>query len=77
MYDKERFFSPSLFCVHLDTVLARLREAGVGCHVGGSFGGAFEYTDDVTLLDPSRQALQIMLNICEDSDKGVLIRSRV
>ena len=58
--------SPSLFCVYLDTLLLKLREAGVGCHIGGEFLGAFGYADDVTLLAPSRQALQIMLDICED-----------
>ena len=58
--------SPSLFCVYLDTLLVRLRDACVGCYVGGSFSGAFGYADDVTLLAPSRQALQIMLDICED-----------
>ena len=57
--------SPSLFCVYLDTLLSELRAAGVGCHVGGEFMGAFGYADDVLLLAPSRQALQIMLSICE------------
>ena len=58
--------SPSLFCVYLDTLLSSLRDSGLGCHLGGSFLGAFGYADDVTLLAPSRQALQIMLDICED-----------
>ena len=58
--------SPSLFCVYLDTLLAQLRETGVGCHVGGAYVGAFGYADDVTLLAPSREGLQIMLKICED-----------
>ena len=58
--------SPSLFCIYLDTLLARLRDAGVGCHIGGMYLGAFGYADDVTLLAPSRQALQLMLDICED-----------
>ena len=53
--------SPSLFCVYLDTLLFQLREAGVGCHLGGFFLGAFGYADDVTLLVPSRQGLQVML----------------
>ena len=66
--------SPSLFCVYLDSLLTRLRDAGVGCHVGGNFSGAFGYADDVTLLAPSRQALQIMLKICEEfsTHKGSL-----
>ena len=46
--------SPSLFCVYLDTLLASLRASGLGCHLGGSFCGAFGYADDVTLLAPAR-----------------------
>ena len=57
--------SPSLFCVYLDTLFCQLRDAGLGCHIGGRFLGAFGYADDVTLLAPSRQALQVMLSICE------------
>jgi hypothetical protein len=34
--------------------------------MGGQFLGAFGYADDVLLLAPSRQALQIMLTICEE-----------
>ena len=58
--------SPSLFCVYLDCLLSQLRDAGLGCHIGGTFLGAFGYADDVTLLAPSRQALQSMLSICEE-----------
>ena len=52
--------------MYLDTLLAQLRDAGIGCHIGGAFLGAFGYADDVTLLAPSRQGLQAMLKICED-----------
>ena len=58
--------SPSLFCVYLDTLLSQLRDAGIGCHIGGKFLGAFGYADDITLLSPSREGLQRMLNICEN-----------
>ena len=58
--------SPSLFCVYLDTLLASLRDSGVGCFIGGTFCGAFGYADDVTLLAPTRQGLQVLLGICED-----------
>ena len=54
-----------LCCVYLDTLLCQLRDTGVGCHIGGNFLGAYGYADDVTLLSPSRQGLQTMLNICE------------
>ena len=58
--------SPSLFCIYLDTLLGRLRDSGLGCHIGGVYLGAFGYADDVTLLAPSKQALQVMLDICQD-----------
>ena len=58
--------SPSLFCVYLDTLLTQLRDAGLGCHIGGLFVGAYGYADDVLLLAPTRQGLQEMLHICED-----------
>ena len=58
--------SPSLFCVYLDTLLSKLRDTDVGCHLGGVFLGAYGYADDVTLLAPSRQGLQSMLKICEE-----------
>ena len=57
--------SPFLFCIYLDSLLAELRDVGVSCHVGGKFIGALGYADDVTLLSPSRQGLQIMLTVCE------------
>ena len=58
--------SPSLFCVYLDSLFVKLRECGLGCHIGGVFVGAFGYADDVIILAPSRLALQKMLDICEN-----------
>ena len=58
--------SPSLFCVYLDTLLSSLRDSGMGCYLAGSYIGALGYADDVTLLAPSRQALQKMLKLCEE-----------
>ena len=50
----------------VDTLFCQLREAGLGCHISGVFLGAYGYADDVTLLAPTRQGLQAMLQICED-----------
>ena len=58
--------SPILFCTYLDTLLERLRKSGLGCHVGGLYFGSLGYADDIILLSPSRDALQLMLKICED-----------
>ena len=58
--------SPILFTDYIDNLLARLRESGVGCHIGGVFAGAFGYADDIVLLAPSLDALRHMIGICED-----------
>lgn len=57
--------SPTLFCVYLDVLLKKLRESGLDCHVGWQFLGALGYADDVILLSPSRDSLQLMLQICQ------------
>ena len=58
--------SPSLFCVYLDSLFADLRNSGLGCSISNTYFGAFGYADDVILLAPTRESLQLMLAICED-----------
>ena len=52
----------------MDVLLLRLSKAGVGCHihVGNSFVGSPCYVDDVTLIAPSRNAMNILLAICQE-----------
>ena len=57
--------SPVLFCIYMDGLLNRLLKCGSGCHMGGTFTGAFGYADDLTLLSPSVSGLKNMINICE------------
>ena len=61
--------SPSLFCVYMDPLLGKLRNSGLGCHIGGLYFGAFSYADDIILLTTSRESLQLMLKICEEYAK--------
>ena len=58
--------SPLLFSIYLDGLLTRLRKKGLGCHIGGVWYGACGYADDLILLAPTRDILQMMLQICED-----------
>ena len=58
--------SLTLFCTYLETLLARLKDSGLGCHKGGVYLGAFGYAEDVILLSPSRESLQLMLKICQE-----------
>ena len=57
--------SPAFWNIYLDPLLTKLREMGVGCHVGGLFVGVVGYADDLILLAPSRHAAQVMLKTCE------------
>ena len=57
--------SPLLFSVYLDGLLVRIRNLGLGCHIGGYWFGASGYADDLILLAPCRDVLQRMLQICE------------
>ena len=42
-----------------------LGRRGLGCHMGNLFTGCFMYADGITLLAPSCQSLNEMLNICK------------
>ena len=58
--------SPSLFSLYMNELLVKLRNSGLGCHIGGVFFGAALYADDLVLLAPCRSVLQKMLKICEN-----------
>ena len=56
--------SPLLFCIYMDGLISELLSCNVGCFMGGVYAGIFMLADDLKLLAPSVQALDIMLNIC-------------
>ena len=56
--------SPLLFCVYMDGLISELLSSNVGGFMGGVYAGIFMFADDLKLLTPSVQALNIMLNIC-------------
>ena len=49
--------SPIFWAVYADPLLRRLRDLGLGAHVGGLFVGAVCYADDVLLIAPTRTAM--------------------
>ena len=61
--------SPILFAVYYDELIAKLASSGYGCRIAQHFVGALSYADDITLLSPSLQGLQYMVNICEEYGK--------
>ena len=58
--------SPILFAIYTDSLLKRLEESGVGCHMGGHFTGSLAYADDITLLSPSMSGLRTLSIVCEE-----------
>ena len=48
-------------------MIKELRQLGVGAHVAGMFMGVACYADDVVLIAPCHQAMQMMLDTVEDS----------
>jgi hypothetical protein len=57
--------SPALFAVYVDELLQELRSLGVGCYVADMYCGAVGFCDDILLLAPTRDGMQMMLKTCE------------
>ena len=47
-------------------MIKELRQLGVGAHVAGMFMGVACYADDVVLIAPCQQAMQMMISCVED-----------
>ena len=57
--------SPALFSLYVDELLVELRGLGIGCRVAGVYMGAFGFCDDLLLLAPTRDGMQLMIETCE------------
>ena len=57
--------SPILFAIYMDELLIRLKNSGIGCHIGNTFIAALAYADDVTLVCPTMKSLRMLVRICE------------
>ena len=67
--------SPLYFNVYLDDLFLIMKESGLGCEIDQYFYGLFGYADDCALLSPSREGLQLMLNLCANyfAEHGIKI----
>ena len=57
--------SPAIFAVYVDELIQELRSLGVGYYVAGMYCGAVGFCDDILLLAPTRDGMQMILNTCE------------
>ena len=51
--------------MYIDSLLEKLKDSGLGCHLGRTFACAFAYADDIALVSPSLSGLRQMIQICE------------
>ena len=58
--------SALLYCIYVNGLFRKLRSRRAGCWIGSTYLGILGYADDNFLLAPSRQALQEMLQTCEN-----------
>ena len=56
--------SAILFCIYADDLIKELRRNQDGCWINNTFVGICAYADDITLLSPSLDGLQNMINTC-------------
>ena len=69
--------SPILFCVYFGKLLNRVNGSGIGCHLGQLSFTGIRYADDVALLAPSIEALQQLVNICENFAEEYCVKFNV
>jgi hypothetical protein len=55
--------SPLFFNVYINDTLNKISNSKIGCKLGISYSNIIAYADDVTLLAPSRIALQLLINM--------------
>ena len=65
MLNKAEFLVLFFFCAYIDELLATLKDACIGCHIGSQFVGVLAYADDIVLLAPTPDALRLMLKHCD------------
>ena len=63
--DKAPSYPPSLFALYVEDLCVELRRLGVGCKIAGVFMGAMGFCDDLLLIAPTRDSMQLMLDTCQ------------
>ena len=53
--------SPILFSIYIDSLLQKLKDSGLCCHVSRTFADAFAHAYDLTLVSPSLSGLRQMI----------------
>jgi len=55
--------SPLIFNIYVDDLIVILRNSHVGCYLADLFLACIFYADDLALLSPTREAMQVLLDL--------------
>ena len=58
--------SPYFFAIFINDIVSVVEKTNVGCYVSSVCVGIILYADDIVLLAPSVEGLQILLSVCEE-----------
>ena len=58
--------SPTLFNIYLDELFVILKDSNIGCSIDSCYYGILGYADDCSLICPTREGLQTMVNIVKE-----------
>jgi len=58
--------SAKIFAIYMDGLVLALRNTKYGCHIADIFIASVLYADDLCLLAPTREAMQILLDTCSE-----------
>ena len=56
--------SPDFFSLYINNLIKILRQKGIGCHIIKYFIACILFADDMTLMAPTRDAMQQLMNEC-------------
>ena len=56
--------SPDFFAVYINDLIVILKNMGIGCHVIEIFIACLLFADDMSLIAPTREALQKLIDVC-------------
>ena len=65
--------SLALWGIYILPLIKKLRDLGLGCHIGNIFVASILFADDIILVSPNRKGAQLMLTTCERSAKENVI----
>ena len=66
--------SPRLFAIYVDKLSEQLESSKVGCHINKQCMNHLFYADDAVLLAPTVDALQKLIDVCQDfARKGDMV----